>query len=161
MDIYKNKLTLDSLQYRNTFKSAFVKNLTAFIRDAFGPANFSHQIKPSTVIILPNPGFLEKLDELLVMYEKQGDEGKKKLANYIGWQIVSNNADNLAKDYRDAAAQHTQRISGRKTKRDESPEEHCNWIAAKAMPLAVGAIYVRDVVPPDLKSKVNHAHGAE
>ncbi|XP_055347187.1 neprilysin-11-like [Paramacrobiotus metropolitanus] len=152
-DIYLNKMTLGEFETRYNFNSSVFRNTTHRLRLLFDNAKLGYLIHYGTKIVLPNLTFFPKLDQKLVEFEQQGEEGTRRLATYIGWQIINGFTDYLNKDYRDAMLAHTQRISGRVQKRDPSAGERC-WDTAKGlMPLAVGALYVRDVVQKSVKPK--------
>lgn len=97
------------------------------------------------------------LDAKLKEYEDQEDVGKRKMANYIGWRIISENNDYLHKAFRDAFARHEGRIQGKQLKEEKetkSTHERCTSKVASWFPLTLGAMYVRDMVPPNLKKTV-------
>ncbi|XP_055347090.1 neprilysin-11-like [Paramacrobiotus metropolitanus] len=151
--IYLNRMTLSQLQDRYQFNSSILRNLTNYVREYYSAANLSSAITDNTTVVVPNLRFLPVIDARLAEFESQGEEGKRRLANYIGWQLVSGMPIYLPKEYRYALAEYSQRITGRKAKRDPPVGERCLSIVTQTMPLCMGAMYVRDSVPSGMKSK--------
>jgi predicted metalloendopeptidase len=73
----------------------------------------------------------------------------------MGWRIITGNIMYMSKEYRDAQEEHSQRIQGQKSKKEKTAAERCAADVGSAFPLAVGAIYVRDYLPVDLKPKAS------
>lgn len=65
--------------------------MTSFIQTVFAPVGLNSNITSDTVVILPFPSFFERLDDKLRDLEDLGDAGKRQMANYIGWGIISSN----------------------------------------------------------------------
>lgn len=153
--IYLNKPTLD--QFQSSFKSQYLRNITNYILAFFAPVNMTDRIQANTTVIVPNPEFFNKLDKVMIKLERQKLDGKRRMANYIGWHVITKYIEFLPVEYRDKLAEHIWRISGNKPSPETPTEiaERCMKLATKFMPLAMGAMYIRDVVPADLKRKVH------
>ncbi|GAU90098.1 hypothetical protein RvY_02567 [Ramazzottius varieornatus] len=54
-----------------------------------------------------------------------GGEGKRHLANYIGWRVITSHIKHFSQDYRDAFEEYQQRLQGRKTKKQKTAAERC------------------------------------
>ena len=156
MASYKNKTTLGANQKYTFTRSCFARNMTNYVKAAFDEVDLAGMINENTTVVIRSTVFFDKLDEKLKELEELGDEGKRRLANYIGWRVITSNIKHISQDYRDAFEEHQQRIQGQKTKKQKSAAERCAGDLKAAMPLAIGAMYVRDFIPHDLKPKVSN-----
>ncbi|XP_055356515.1 endothelin-converting enzyme homolog [Paramacrobiotus metropolitanus] len=149
--IFLNKFSLKTFKNHHKFKSAILRNITGYLQAYFAVANRSAAITDDTIVIVPTLRYWNKLDDKLVELEKQGEEGKRRMANYIGYKLIDSVLKYLSKDY--------QAINGEVA---SSVEDKCLDIIKNTMPLALGTLYVRDIVPRDLKKKatmmVNDIH---
>ncbi|XP_055332163.1 LOW QUALITY PROTEIN: endothelin-converting enzyme homolog [Paramacrobiotus metropolitanus] len=151
---YKNKLSLRSIQHTMHFKSTIFQNLTNLVKSTFTPVNLDDLISHSTKVVSAVTNYLAKVDEKLYELEQEGETGKRRLANFIGWQIFMAYQKRLEK-YRDAYEVLQQKIYGRKQKQEKTVGELCASDVTVSLPLAVSAMYVRDYVPKDLKAKAS------
>ncbi|XP_055336675.1 neprilysin-11-like [Paramacrobiotus metropolitanus] len=147
---FLNKITLSELS-TNPFRSAVLTNITGYIKTIFQAAG--QGVFEDSIVVVPDLQFWDKLDAKLLELEELGEEGKRRMANYIGWQMIKGYAAYLSYDYRRADAEYSQKVTGTAEIYMASVGERCLQIITGFMPLALGAVYVRDVVPPDLKEK--------
>ncbi|XP_055356517.1 endothelin-converting enzyme 1-like isoform X2 [Paramacrobiotus metropolitanus] len=145
-----NKFTLKTFKNHHKFKSTILRNITGYLQAYFAVANQTTAITDDTVVIVPTLRYWDKLDQKLAELEKQGVEGRRRMANYIGFKLIYSVLKYLSKEYRDIV------------ENPSSIEDKCMSIIKSTMPLALGTLYVRDVVPKDLKKKatlmVNDIH---
>ncbi|OWA50602.1 Endothelin-converting enzyme 1 [Hypsibius exemplaris] len=151
----KNKTTLGANQAATFTRSAFFRNMTGYLRAVFEPVGLSHLINPQTPIVLRAASFFDRLDEKFLELERLNDTGKRRLANYIGWRVIVSSILQLPKKYRDEWAEQLRRIQGQVTRRETPTKERCATEVLSAMPWAVDAMYIRDYVPKDLKTKAS------
>jgi predicted metalloendopeptidase len=152
---FKNKTSLGSNQEKTFTRSAIFRKMTDLIQAFFHPVGLSDKIDSQTPVVLRYSPFFDRMDEKLFQLQQLEDAGKRHIANYIGWIIITRNLKYLSKDYRDAYEDHVQRIFGQKTAQQKTTAERCATDVVSALPLAVGAVYVRDHIPIDLKSKAS------
>ncbi|XP_055347191.1 endothelin-converting enzyme 1-like [Paramacrobiotus metropolitanus] len=154
--VYFTKTTLATFGEAHQFKSWLLKNMTSYIKAYCAEVGLTEQIDDNTTVIAANPKFWQVLDNILDELDKQGEQGLKRLANYIGWRVIEASVDHLSKKYRQKLAGFVQAVSvkGQKNRNNLTAEERCVDVVANAMPLAMGALYVREVVPNDLKTQV-------
>ncbi|XP_055353226.1 membrane metallo-endopeptidase-like 1 isoform X2 [Paramacrobiotus metropolitanus] len=151
--IYLNKMTLSEFYQRNQFNSSLMKNMTEYMQAYFKEANITGIIHNDTVVVVPNLSLWSKLDAKFAEFEQQGAEGMKRVANYIGWRGIQHALRYLSLNYRRTQAEYEQKTTGRKVKEEPPAGERCLDIATESMPLTMGALFVRDTVPKDLKEK--------
>lgn len=149
-----NKVTFNTTHQKLDFKSKFLRRLVDYTRGIFAFVGLEDKISGDTSFILTCEKFLQRLDDKLDILEKQPN-GKRVLANYIGFQVVSLHAKRLSKPFRDAFDEHTQRTTGRKTRENKSVNQSCVAEVVEEMPLATSAAYVRDHMDPLIKKKVS------
>ncbi|XP_055347188.1 neprilysin-11-like isoform X1 [Paramacrobiotus metropolitanus] len=149
------KMTLTRLQERHQFNSSLLRNLTAYVQAYFAEAGITEKIHGNTTVIADYPKFWRTLDKKLVELEQQGENGLRRMANYFGWRAIVTALRHLSKDYRHKLAEFNQKASarGQKVRDDPTAEERCLGIVTGAMPLAMGALYVRNIIPKDMKPK--------
>ncbi|OWA50600.1 Endothelin-converting enzyme 1 [Hypsibius exemplaris] len=151
----KNKTTLGANQAATFTRSAFFRRFSDFLRGTFQPVGLADHITSQSPIVLRYTPFFDRMDEKLLELETLNDAGKRRLANYIGWRVITGNIQYLSKNYRDTFEEHQQRIQGQKVKKEKTAAERCATDVGGALPLALSAIYVRDHVPADLKAKAS------
>lgn len=154
----KNYVTLGDMIRKYQFQSDMLKNLTNLTRELFQPAGMDYLINDSTITVVPNEEFFPKLDQILAKLEANKSDGKRIIANYLGWNIISAYSGRLAKDYRDASEVYTQRVSGLKKVRDTPFPEMCTGAASGKMSLAYSSVYIRDLISTTLKRTVCFLH---
>ncbi|XP_055356520.1 neprilysin-11-like [Paramacrobiotus metropolitanus] len=142
--IYLNKFTLKAFKNHYKFKSAILRNITKYLRAYFAVANRSAAITDDTIVIVPTLRYWNKLDDKLVELENQGAEGRRRMANYIGFKLIFSVLPYLSKDYRDIVEDWSINI-----------EDKCMDVVKINMPLALSTLCVRDIVPKDLKKKIS------
>ncbi|XP_055353231.1 membrane metallo-endopeptidase-like 1 [Paramacrobiotus metropolitanus] len=148
-----NKMTLDEFSKRNQFNSSILKNITEYLKAYFKEANITGIINNDTVVVVPNLSFWSKLDAKFAEFEQLGAEGMKRAANYLGWRGIQHALRFLSRGYRQTRAEYEQKRTGMKAKKETPPGERCLYVVAESMPLTMGALFVRDIIPKDLKEK--------
>ncbi|XP_055357890.1 neprilysin-11-like [Paramacrobiotus metropolitanus] len=154
LTILKIKTSFTTVQRDVFYRSRFAQQLFDYVQDLYDVLQLGDRITPTMDIVLRSPGWYDKLDEKLMELEN-GIAGKRYLANYIGWRIITESIDYLNKDLRDALSQHNSRIKGTKQPRDKPSSERCANEISNVMPNVLGALYVRDMVQPLLKQKAS------
>ncbi|XP_055356528.1 membrane metallo-endopeptidase-like 1 [Paramacrobiotus metropolitanus] len=149
--IYLNKFTLKAFKNHNKFKSAILRNITGYLQAYFAVANQSEVITDDTIVTVPSLRYWSKLDDKLVELEKQGADGRRRMANYIGLKLIFIVMQYLSKEYKNLVGASS-----------TSVQDDCLDVIKTYMSLALGTLYVRDIVPKDLKKKatlmVNDIH---
>ncbi|XP_055356519.1 membrane metallo-endopeptidase-like 1 [Paramacrobiotus metropolitanus] len=149
--IYLNKFTLKTFKKHYEFNSGILRNITGYLQAYFAVANRSEVITDDTIIIVPTLRYWNKLDDKLAELENQGAEGRRRMANYISFKLIYSVLQYLSSEYRDIVDNSRINI-----------ESKCLDVIKNTMPLALGALYVRDILPKDLKEKatmmVNDIH---
>ncbi|XP_055353221.1 membrane metallo-endopeptidase-like 1 [Paramacrobiotus metropolitanus] len=151
--IFLNKMTLSEFAQRYQFNSSLMKNMTEYLRACFKEANMMSVVHNDTVVVVPNLSFWSKLDTKFVEFEQQGAEGMKRAANYIGWRGIHHALSSLSLNYRRRRAEYEEQISGMKAEQELPAGQRCLHTVTESLPLAMGALFVRDVIPKDLKQK--------
>ncbi|XP_055356514.1 uncharacterized protein LOC129601679 isoform X2 [Paramacrobiotus metropolitanus] len=139
--IMVNKFSLKSFKAHYNFRSAILRNITEYIQAIFAVANSSEAISDDTIIIVPDTRYWPALDAKLIELEEHGTEGRRRMANYIGWKLIENVLNYLPAEY---SFDHSDRTSF-------NVNDTCLDIMKETMPLALGTLFVRDVVPKDMK----------
>jgi predicted metalloendopeptidase len=152
---FKNKTSLGSNQEKTFTRSAIFRKMTDLIQAFFDAVGLSDKINSQTPVVLRYSPFFDRMDQKFFELEGLENAGKRRLANYIGWRIITRNVPHISEEYRDAYEENSQRIQGQKTKKQKSAAQRCATEVASTFPLAVGAIYVRDNIPSDQKSKAS------
>ncbi|XP_055347185.1 neprilysin-11-like isoform X1 [Paramacrobiotus metropolitanus] len=154
--LFLNKVPLSDFGEKFCLNSSILRNIPMYIAAYFTETNVTNTISANNTLVVPNEKFWPKLNIRLAEWESGGDAGLKQIANYIGWSVISRALDYLPVDYRFALAEYNQKISG-KTAPDNPPAgERCLTVVTGAMPLAIGAVYVRDTLPKQLKEKATN-----
>ncbi|OWA50601.1 Endothelin-converting enzyme 1 [Hypsibius exemplaris] len=133
----------------------FFKDFTSFFQRAFEPVGLSSSITEDTEILIRDRQYFDKMYELMGNITNLAEAGQRRLANYVGWRIIERKLRDLSKPYRNAWNEHEQRRYGEVTTPETSAAERCANNIAETFPLALGVMYVRDRVPPQLKSKAS------
>ncbi|XP_055356518.1 neprilysin-11-like [Paramacrobiotus metropolitanus] len=149
--IYLNKFSLKTFKNHHKFKSAILRNITGYLQAYFAVANRSEVITDDTIVIVPTLRYWNKLDDKLVALEKLEAEGRRRMANYVGYKLLYTVLKYLSKEY--------QSLVGFSS---SSVQDTCLDVIKSTMPLVLGTLYARDVVPKDLKQNatlmVNDIH---
>ncbi|XP_055347406.1 neprilysin-11-like isoform X2 [Paramacrobiotus metropolitanus] len=125
----KTVITLGQLQKNRNFQSTLFSNLTDLIHTLFDRVNKSNMITDDTPVVDMSPQYLMKLDEKLREMDSAGEEGKRRLANYIGWKVIVGSRNWLPKKYR--------------TKFTGHMESQCMAYVTDVMPLAINEMCTR------------------
>ena len=130
------------------------RELLSLLRKVFSAVQPRVLINESLVISVQNAGFYGLLGEQLASVEREGNDGKRILANYIGWSIVFSQLPLLPLDYQNALQQFST-ASGILFKGLESDTwEDCLSLVNSAMPNAVAFLYGSKYLPLSSKAKV-------
>ncbi|GAV00807.1 hypothetical protein RvY_11604-1 [Ramazzottius varieornatus] len=152
-----NKTTLGSFQDGALKRSSLFQRFIEFHRALLAIANVTFRIDRNTVVVPLTFDVFVGLDQIVASLEAMGDEGKRRLANYIGWQLINANVPYLSRDVQELHENHLRRI--RVLKEDSPPvanitESKCIGTMQSMLPLALETLYVRKYVPADLQPKV-------
>ncbi|GAU95953.1 hypothetical protein RvY_07469 [Ramazzottius varieornatus] len=90
-------------QYLSTYRLG--RELLNLFRNVLSAVQLQSSIDTNSVISVDNPVLYRSLGEQLASVERQGDDGKRILGNYIGWNIVFSQLPLLPQVYRDALGQ--------------------------------------------------------
>ena len=130
------------------------RELLSLLHKVFSAVQPRVLINESLVISVQNAGFYGLLGEQLASVEREGNDGKRILANYIGWSIVFSQLPLLPLDYQNALQQFST-ASGILFKGLESDAwEDCLSLVNSAMPNAVTFLFGSKYLPLSSKAKV-------
>ncbi|GAU96910.1 hypothetical protein RvY_08279-2 [Ramazzottius varieornatus] len=155
--LYTNKTTFGFFQDAALRRSSLFRRFIDFHRGFLATASVSTPIDRSTIVVPVTFEVFASLDEIVASLEVMGSEGKRQLANYIGWQLINANFPFLSKDVQEIREKHLRRI---KVMNEDTPpvanqtETTCIRTLQAALPLALELLYVKKYVPSDLQPKV-------
>ncbi|GAU95373.1 hypothetical protein RvY_07002-2 [Ramazzottius varieornatus] len=150
----KDKMSLGMFQNNFLNQSSFFRQFTSFTRDLFTLAILSNEIDRNTTVVPMTAEVFRRIDGLLASLESLGDVGRRRIANYVGWQLVNANLAYLTKDFAIVRQEYLSKIGmSASDPKDDTAAVECGKSLRQVMPLAVASIYVRNFVPPDLQPK--------
>lgn len=135
-------------------ESELGRELMYTIRKVLDRVGLAHMVDSSTAVVMTSYQFFFRLDSIFYSLDQEGEIGKQKILNYAGWKVVEDTLQYLSQEYRDAQSAHFQRTRGQTTLPQTPTSERCAGQALTVFPLAIGAVYVRDMVSKNLKMKV-------
>ncbi|OQV15650.1 Neprilysin-11 [Hypsibius exemplaris] len=155
----KNLMSISAFirQYEPT--SRLGRELLNLFKTVLKGVRLDNSLTASSVINVENPTFFQLLGSQLGTVERLGVDGKRVLANYIGWNIVFTQLPLLGSAYRRAlqtfatSAGVIVELDGTGGLGKPKWQECVEFVNGK-MGNAVGALYVREFVPPEAKAKV-------
>ncbi|XP_055349740.1 neprilysin-1-like [Paramacrobiotus metropolitanus] len=150
---FYNLHTLANVTSSLFFRSNFSKGVFGFIRDSLTFGSMGHLASEDMVVNIPKPAAMEAYDKKMAEIEKLGVEGKRFLANHLGWKIVAGYSADLAQPLFDTFELQGRILSG-KNKTDPI-WKRCVWTAEAYLPLAVASLYVDKVLDKHVKQKVS------
>ncbi|KAL7291511.1 hypothetical protein TKK_0014771 [Trichogramma kaykai] len=101
-------------------------------------------VSPDELIVVKEPDFIHELENLLARTPK------RVIGNYAVWRIVRDNVDYLTDKLRQRKQLFWERVSG-ETEREPRWLE-CTRLVSSALPISVGAMYVRKYFDEDAKN---------
>lgn len=145
-------MNISTVSEKYFFRSNFSEGFVNFLRNVLLPGNLQDLVKPEMLIVVPKPSSFEALDKRMVEIEAQGSNGKRLLANFVGWRLVASFGRDLSKRFKDAYEVQDRILSG--TNHTEPIWKTCIHTVAGSMPLALGSMYVEKVLDDRVQPKV-------
>ncbi|XP_055349715.1 neprilysin-11-like isoform X2 [Paramacrobiotus metropolitanus] len=154
---FYNLRTLANVSSSLFFRSDFSDGLTDFIRNSLSVGGMGHLVSEDMVVNIQNPAAMEAFDKKMAKTEQLGVEGKRSLANYLGWKIVDSYSPHLAQSLIDELEVQQGQIAGKTQHFKTEPIwKRCVRTVETYLPLALASIYVDKKLDKRVKQKVSN-----
>ena len=147
-------LTLGNFTRRYLSTSILGRELIPLLQRIFSVVGLQRLINGTVVVEVANLQFFQRLAVQLQALDRLGHEGKKILANYLGWRVVFAHLTTLPAEFLNSFNKFSQLVSGANNEQHTERETTCADLVTSAMPFAVGFEYTNKLVPTAAKEKV-------
>ncbi|XP_055349779.1 neprilysin-1-like [Paramacrobiotus metropolitanus] len=148
-----NLLTLANVSSNLFFRSDFSDGLTDFLRASLTSSGLAHLVSKDLIVNIPKPASIVAFDKQMARIEQRGVEGKRLLANHLGWMIVTKYGVDLSQSLYDTFEMQKRIISGES--QTDPLWKRCVQKVETYLPLALASLYVDKKLDRHSKQKVS------